>query len=332
MAAGGEPSEDRLREALQSVLATAGTGRLLSMSRRRSQYRSSFPLEDLSIRLEHGDELRVAFKRLAWEELNHDGRLARPCFLFDATREPAVYRSLLAGAPAGPPSFLGAVPDDAGAGCWLFLEWVEGRELYQVGERSIWIEVADWLGRFHVALTSGRVDHAEVPLLQYDAAYYRRWLSRAREYAHIAERSGDAARFLDWLAMRYDAVVEALLELPSTIIHGDFNASNVLVYGGGGDALRVAPLDWELAAVGPGLMDLAALISGDWTEAERQSMAAAYAAAEGLPPFSARQLDFARLQLAVQWLGWAPPEWVAPVAQRHDWMADASSLAQSLEI
>ncbi len=331
MEAGGEPSEDRLRETLQSVLAAAGAGRLLSVSRRRSQYRSSFPLEDLSIRLEHGEELRVAFKRLVWEELNHDGRLARPRFLFDATREPTVYRSLLPGAPAGPPTFLGAVPADAGASCWLFLEWVEGRELYQVGERSIWIKVADWLGRFHVAHTSARVDDADMPLLHYDAAYYRRWLSRAREYAHSAARSGDAARFLDWLAMRHDAVVEALLELPSTIIHGDFNASNVLVCGSD-DALRVVPLDWELAAVGPGLMDLAALISGDWTEAERQSMAAAYAAAEGLPPFTARQLDFARLQLAVQWLGWAPPQWVAPAAQRHDWMADASSLAQSLEI
>jgi hypothetical protein len=331
MDAGAEPSDERLREALQRVLATAGAGRLLSVSRRRSQYRSSFPLEDLSLGLEQGEELRVAFKRLAWEQLNHDGHLARPRFLFDATREPAVYRSLLAGAPPGPPRFLGAVPDPAGSGCWLFLEWLEGRELYQVGERSIWIEVAAWLGRFHASLASACHGHVEVPLLNYDAAYYRSWLSRAREYAHMAARSGDAARFLDWLAMRYDAVIEALLELPSTIIHGDFNASNVLVCGSG-DALRVAPLDWELAAIGPGLMDLAALISGDWNEAERGSMAAAYAAVDGLPPFSARQLDFARLQLAVQWLGWAPPEWVAPAAQRHDWMADASSLAQGLEI
>jgi hypothetical protein len=78
--------------------------------------------------------------------------------------------------------------------------------------------------------------------------------------------------------------------------------------------------------------DLAALISGDWTAAERQRMTCAYAAVEGLPPFSSRQLEFARLQLAVQWLGWAPPEWVAPEAQRHDWLANAIALAQGLDI
>lgn len=328
----GEPADDRLREALRTALASTGAGMPAAVARRRSQYRSSFPLEELSVTLEQGGELRLAFKRLAWSELDGDARLAKPRFLFDAAREPAVYRTLLSLAPAGPPRYFGSTPSDDGHGCWLFLEWVDGRELYQVGELSEWVAVAGWLGELHASLAPGLGSHlVQARLLDHDADYYRRWIHRAQQFALGAGRSSDGARFLDWLSGRYDAAVEALLGLPRTVIHGDFNASNVLV-SGAGEAVRVAPVDWELAAAGPGLLDLAALISGDWSEAEREQMTDAYAAVAGLPRFSPRQLDFARLALAVQWLGWAPPEWVAPEAQRHDWLADATALAQRLEI
>jgi aminoglycoside phosphotransferase (APT) family kinase protein len=327
-----DPADDRLREALREVLSGADVGEPSSLARRRSEYRSSFPLEELRVRLRQGGELHLAFKRLAWSELSCDGRLAKPRFLFDSGRESAVYSLLLPGAPAGPPRYFGSVSSHDGTGCWLFVEWVDGRELYKVGEQSVWVEVARWLGELHASLAPGLDRHVERGrLLECDAPYYRRWIRRARQFAVAAGRSTDAARFLDWLAKRYDAAVEALLELPRTVIHGDFNASNVLV-SGSLDGVRVAPVDWELAAAGPGLMDLAALISGDWTAAERDRMTDAYAAIEGLPPFSSRQLDFARLQLAVQWLGWAPPDWVAPEAQRHDWLANAIALAQGLDI
>ena len=84
-----------------------------------------------------------------------------------------------------------------------------------------------------------------------------------------------------------------------------------------------------MAAAAPGLTDLAALVSG-WPEADREALVAAYAAEPGVPSFSARDLDFARLQLAIQWLGWAPPEWEPPENQRHDWGAEAAALAEGL--
>jgi thiamine kinase-like enzyme len=97
-------------------------------------------------------------------------------------------------------------------------------------------------------------------------------------------------------------------------------------FGGGA---RVAPVDWELAAAGPGLTDLAALVSG-WPRADREALLAAYAGEPDLPPCTARDLDFARLQIAIQWLGWAPPEWEPPEGQRHDWLAEAVELAAEL--
>jgi aminoglycoside phosphotransferase (APT) family kinase protein len=325
------PTDDELRQALAEALSRAGAGVPVEVHRCRSEYRSTFPLEDLRVTLADGGRLRLAFKRLQREQLSPQARLAKPSFLFDSAREPAVYRTVLPHAPAGPPRYFGSVVNHTGE-AWLFVEWVDGRELYQVGDRALWVDAARWLGDLHGALAPGlqrRVEQAR--LLEHDAVYYQRWISRARRFAASGGDGSDATRFLDGLAERYDEVVQALLALPRTLVHGDFFASNVLV-ADGADAVRVAPVDWELAAVGSGLTDLAALISGDWTEAERDEMTAAYASRPGVAAFSERDLDLARLQLAVQCLGWAPADWVAPEAHRHDWLADAIALAQRLEI
>ncbi|MBS1843444.1 MAG: hypothetical protein JST53_03410, partial [Actinobacteria bacterium] len=45
---------------------------------------------------------------------------------------------------------------------------------------------------------------------------------------------------------------------------------------------------------------------------------------------SSRALDLARLQVAIQWLGWAPPEWKPPPGQRRDWAAEALEIAEEL--
>src|SRR5207245_2716577 len=66
-----------------------------------------------------------------------------------------------------------------------------------------------------------------------------------------------------------------LLDLPAMLIHGEFYASNVLV-DDAQQTVRVCPIDWERAAIGPGLIDLAALIAGGWPEQAKMEMAAAY--------------------------------------------------------
>jgi aminoglycoside phosphotransferase (APT) family kinase protein len=115
--------------------------------------------------------------------------------------------------------------------------------------------------------------------------------------------------------------------MPATLLHGEFYASNVLIADAEGRA-RVAPLDWELAGPGPGALDLAALVSG-WSSADREAMRLAYERALGAP-LPAHDLELARLQVAIQWLGWAPPEWEPPADQRHDWAAEAIEIAEDL--
>jgi aminoglycoside phosphotransferase (APT) family kinase protein len=324
------PSDAELRAGLGRALASVGLELSGGVERRPYAYRTSFPIETLAVELRGRGATTLVFKQLDREELEPQARLAKPGFLHDPGREPAIYRALLPQAPAGPPEFFGAVEE--GGQHWLFVEWVEGRELFQIGERDLWEQAARWLARFHASMAPDLDRHRkEGRLVDHDAAFYRRWMERAREF------SGDP-KAVGWLAARHEQVIDALLALPRTAIHGEFYASNVLVaadsehtpLGRKSDA-RVAPVDWELAAAGPGLTDLAALVSG-WPGADREALAVAYAAEPGGPEFDERDLDLARLQVAIQWLGWAPPEWKPPEEQRHDWLGEAVALAEGLEL
>jgi aminoglycoside phosphotransferase (APT) family kinase protein len=323
------PTDADLGEALQAALRKAGRPPAVQFRRRPSEYRTSFPLEELDVDLEDGANVRLALKRLGWSGLDDRGRLAKPRFLHDPRREAAVYASVLEPAALGAPRYYGSVIDPERGRYWLFVEWVEGRELYQVGDRGLWEAAACWLARMHTEL-AGEIDrHAAAGrLLDHDATYYRRWMQRAREFARAAGQPVSRARAVDRLDECHGAVVEALLALPKTVIHGEFYASNVLIDAESAQP-RVAPVDWELAAIGPGLTDLAALVSGDWAADDRAAITSAYASAAGV---SLEGLDFARLQLAIQWLGWAPAAWIPPKGQRHDWLAEAVALSDSLDL
>ena len=95
-------------------------------------------------------------------------------------------------------------------------------------------------------------------------------------------------------------------------------------------------MDWELAASGPGFFDLAALVAGSWKEPDRLKLIKAYYevisghAGMSLDEFC-YMLNFARLHLAVQYIGWAS-EWTPPSDQQFDWINEARMLAAELKL
>src|SRR5581483_3290401 len=256
---------------------------------------------------------------------------AKPAFLSHPAREPDVYRLLLAPAALGTARCF-AVASSGAPHAWLLLERVPGVELYQVGRLQTWEQVARWLARLHLRFAAdARAGTLPASLLRYDRAFLELWSARAAARADRFAPSRTQRAALGRLLDRYGDVVERLLALPPTLIHGECYASNVLVQPTPA-GLRVCPIDWEMAAVGPGLVDLAALVAGGWQAAQRRRVALAYhaelrALGADAPPVGQllADLDHCRLHLALQWLGWADG-WTPPPQHAHDWLADALAL------
>jgi len=305
------------------VLSTAALqaqvpGRIAAVDRARSIYSTSFPIDDLVVTLADGSRLELVHKDLAWEALLPGARRTKPRFLYDPGREIAVYRDLLDPTRHGTARCYGVVADEGSGRFSVLLEKVNGVELYQVGDLELWQRVARWLAAFHAEfaprVAAGALD--AVPLLAHDADFYRTWPARAARFVRDQR--------LDWLVDRYDEIVDRLVGLPTTLVHGEFYASNVLVSGE-----RVCPVDWEMAAIGPAMTDLAALTTGGaWSERDRASIAAAYGRERG-HRVSGAELDACRVGLALQWLGWAEA-WTPPPDHAHDWLAEAVAATERL--
>jgi len=300
-----------------------------------SAYRSSFALEELAIGFEDGTRLQIVFKDLGRHSLDGEAQRVKPISLYDPVREIEIYRQVLATADLGTAVCYGAVVNPAEDHYWLFLEKVAGRELYQIGKLNIWQQAADWLAALHTRLADRAQRLAQqARLVVFDGDFYRLWPQRALAFVRS---TGEARRGLERLTEQYDRVVERLLALPKTVIHGEFYAANVLV-AEAATGLRVCPVDWEMAAYGPGLIDLAALTSGKWADDQKAALARAYHAAveaAGAQPLAwdsfLEALAYCRLHVALQWLGWAP-DWSPPPEQTQDWLGEALRLAEQLEV
>ena len=252
--------------------------------------------------LADGSARSLLRKNLRRRSLSAAALRAKPNFLPDPRREPDAYASL-AGGEFGVPTVLAQGAD------WLLLEHVGGTVLSEIGEVVEWQRAARWLTRLHGSFAHAPPDQPS--LIQYDGDYYSIWPRRAREHVGPA---------LDVPLDGYERVVERLAALPRTFVHGEFYASNILVAGD-----RVAAVDWEMAGVGTGLLDLAALTSGTWEEGDRRAIE------DGYGPVDEEALMCCRLHLAMQWLGWSTA-WLPPAEHAHDWLREAVELRERLSL
>ena len=259
--------------------------KISKLDRRLYEYRSSFPIEELCVNAGDGSSLRLIFKNLSraalpgrimgWASQPDFARRTKPEFIYDPRREIETYRKILSKCDLGTATFYGALADDKTQRFWLFIEKVPGLELYQIGDIAVWQEVARWLARMHTRFVD-KVSELDgnANLMNRDEDFYWTWMRRAEQFADSGSSAEKQARIKD-LAATFQKVVESIMKLPRTFIHGEFYASNVLVQQIS-EGLRVCPVDWEMAGVGSGIMDLAALTSGKWTEDEKTTIAMAY--------------------------------------------------------
>jgi aminoglycoside phosphotransferase (APT) family kinase protein len=331
--------DDSLRHAVQVILSRyhGRRVRIDRLDRLRSPYQTSAALEELDLEFDDGSRLQMVFKDTSREAMSERARRVKPASVHDPRREIETYRQVLKQHDLGTATCYGAVVEEARRRYWLFLEKVSGVELYQVSSLATWQAVAHWLATMHIRFARGSVpaQAREVRALTHDPPFYRLWLERALRFCPD-DGASRTARRLAWLARRHDEIVNRLAALPPTFIHGEFYASNVLVERRVG-RMRVCPVDWEMAAVGPGLMDLAALTSGNWVDAERAVIAEGYWAAvqaHGVATWRNREdfladLSCCHIQIAVQWLGWFGRR-RAQAGHAQDWLGEALRLTRQL--
>ncbi|MCE9610785.1 MAG: aminoglycoside phosphotransferase family protein [Chthoniobacter sp.] len=337
------PKEELHRE-LQDLLRQyfAQNVHIERLDRRISEYCSSFIIEELDVTLDDGSTHKLILKDLSQAALMEGAGRVKPWFFYDPMREIETYRRVLVLHQLGTAICYGAVTDPQRKRHWLFLERVPPVMLWQQGDLEIWKNVARWLAGMHTFLvreTDQRESARLAHLLNYDRDFYWRWMRRAANFVCEGDKSSDrkAATAIRNLESRYEKVVERLAALPVTVIHGEFYASNVMI-DTRLERLRVCPVDWEMAAIGPGKIDLAGLTSGGWTREQKDAMALAYydaLPADRLARYDRQtfltDLEYCRLHQAVQWLGWSPC-WSPPPEHAHDWLKEAVNCAETLAL
>jgi hypothetical protein len=274
-------------------------------------YRTTHWLAALDVRYADGSSESLMLK-----DLGSVGD-ARPGFAHDPLREIDVYRRLLPGTRLGTASFRGAVVDPFHGRFWLAVERVDATELWQIGSFESWRRVASWLADMHMRLQHAESEH----LVRWTPEYIGTWIARA------SALSPDPA--VTVAARRATELTERVLALPAGFVHGELYPSNVLVEVPTG---RVCAVDWEMAGIGPLLLDLAALTSGSWSPWERRELAAAYWRRKKTTTSFEEllvELDVCRLLVALQWLGWSR-QWTPPPEHAHDWLADVQVLVEEV--
>lgn len=314
--------------------------RIQRWRRRLSVYSSSYTIENLKVELDNGQSLEMVVKDLSPSSLLATANQVRPHFLYDPLSEIETYQKILNPLRLGTPVCYGAVTSPELESYWLFLERVKGPLLWQRGRMDSWRKAAKWLAELHgqfAALEGVHNQFRIAHLRRLDREFFKLWLTRAEAFlrrSNFANVATESRRF-GRLADRYERIVDLLMELPQAFIHGEFYPSNVILREGQ-QGREICPVDWELAAIGPGLIDLAALTSGDWSEEKIKTMIAAYrdalVPAAGDRPSMEELVEAVaccQLHVSMQLLGWAD-DWLPPERHAQNWLHQAFRLADEL--
>src|SRR5262249_53357385 len=155
--------------------------------------------------------------------------------------------------------YYGSVVDEARGRLWLLLEFVDGTPVGYC-DLDYWPAAAEALGRMHGAFArqGDRLRACEF-LIRQDGAFF--WSKAELALTDVGQIAPPLGGGLAGLVGRYAPVVAAMTGQPPTLVHGGCRPSNILVRVAP-DPSRVCILDWEEAAVGAPLFDVAYLLDG----------------------------------------------------------------------
>ena len=292
-AAAPAPSDGELRAVLQKLIPAEALSLghdLEVVSRKRNEYTSSSQSEIVTVRQPSGAcrELLVKYARTAPDPEPRCRQGIEYCA--------RVYRHLVARLPISHLTAWGMihVGDPPVAG--LVIDHLTPcLRVSEAPDESGIIAAAEWCGRFHRFGETVRQDESLQFLVRYDRTHYRAWATRAMA---IAAAAGGTPAWLTRLCAAFEERCDLLADAPATTIHGEFGPQNVLWQDG-----VIYPIDWESAAIGPGEIDLAALLFNWPTDIVVRCTASYWQArGESRPDSFAAVWDTATLFTALRWL------------------------------
>jgi aminoglycoside phosphotransferase (APT) family kinase protein len=249
-------NEAKLRRLVESeVLPRVGGGGISIADLRSapSPSATSYAAKVVTVQLTDGTTLRMFLKDLGSSRLFKEDAGDR------RARELHVYRDLLPDGELDIPAYYGSVWDEEHERFWVVVEFVDGVPVADC-EFDSWPAATAWLARLQ-GLYARDPDHFErSPLLiRHDADFFA---SRAERALSNARRiSARAMRRLRRILSGYDDFVALMAEQPNTLVHGSFRPENVLIDEPSRPS-RICVVDWELAAIGSPIFDLARFCDG----------------------------------------------------------------------
>jgi hypothetical protein len=225
------------------------------IERRRAEFSSSYNCDILTIQVGTDQQFQVFLKDFGFVHIAKEQVPQR------RERELRVYRDLLAGANLGTAQYYGCVWDETAGRYWLLLEYVPGTEV-RYAEFTYWVEAVRWLARmqgyFGAAARRAQLSTGNY-LIAHDAAFFRDKAAQARQAVAVFPTLYSTR--LAPILHKHEQVVELMAAQPRLLVHGHYRPQNILV-NVDSTPLRICPVDWEVAALGSPLYDLAFLSDG----------------------------------------------------------------------
>jgi hypothetical protein len=185
----------------------------------------------------------------------------RPGLAIAGLREAGIYRSLSIQLPMPTPALIATDPD----GTWLVIEAVETQPL-SPWTADDYLQALALMARLHerfwgLADDLGAYTWLARPLtLDYEIHVYAAAQALGeivrQEWPPLIARSLQTLGTLGQIIRQAEQVVEPLRAVPFTLLHGDFWAGNIVR----DDEGDMVVLDWQLAGLGPGVLDLLVLV------------------------------------------------------------------------
>src|SRR5262245_22899727 len=283
-----------------------------------SPFATLFPAEVLTVSLGNEDEVSFFVKHLGSEQSDHPDKQCRD-------REILVYEKLLQKDHLPAVKYYGSRWNEMTKRREVFLEYIDDWNL-KYHDLEHWFTAARRLAHLHAyfATRAGRVSDCDF-LLRLDDRYLCEWANRALSV--VADQSAELATELACVVDNYKRVAEVLIRQPLTLVHNDLAPKNVIADRSSSPA-RICFIDWEMAGVGCGLMDLVHLKYG-LDPVNDQKMCTAYceelAGTDLLPPDpQSRNSLFAACEVhQIIYLLAHSKSWQLPIAKVAQWVMEA---------